>query len=195
MRIRAVKHDGTSASLLDPSAPAWEWAEPRKILLSRTPRLYQTEPPFSGTPPVCTLRALRAGDRLVLRLEWTDATKSETASFPDAAAVMMPQSWSGGASPSLVMGDPSHPVRIFYWNALRGAEEMTAQGRATPAPVGRRFEHRAVHRDGRWLLTMDLALPPDGSPLALALWDGATNDRDGLKFFSIWYWLALETTK
>lgn len=204
LRVRVKAHAGPAATLLDPAAPGWQDAAPIRVILSRTPRIYQTEPPFTGAPPACEVRGVRVGDRLVLRLQWTDATKNalvaperstaETASFHDAAAVMMPVSWSGGPFPSLVMGDKNTPVRLFYWNAGRGSEELTATGRATPQPTGKRFAHRAVHADGRWALTLDLPAPVDGCPMAFAVWDGATGDRDGLKFFSIWYVLMLESS-
>ena len=42
----------------------------------------------------------------------------------------------------------------------------------------------------RWRLTLELPDQPDGVPVAFALWDGASGDRDGLKFFSIWYVLV-----
>jgi complex iron-sulfur molybdoenzyme family reductase subunit gamma len=208
--------DWAAEALLDPAASAWKDAAPTKVLLNRTPRIYQTEPPFTGTPPACEVRGLRTGDRLLLRLQWTDATRDaptaperktgeggdaaklykrptgETSAFADAAAVMLPQKWSGGPFPSLVMGDRSTPVRLFYWNASRGAEELSATGRATPEPTGKTFAHRAAYADGRWTLTAELPAPPDGCPIAFAVWDGSTGDRDGLKFFSIWYVLALE---
>jgi hypothetical protein len=39
-------------------------------------------------------------------------------------------------------------------------------------------------------VTFELPDQADGTPTAFAVWDGATDDRDGLKFFSIWYVLA-----
>lgn len=199
LRIRVRPTDAPAATLLDPAAPAWQETTPTNIILSRTPRIYQTETPFTGVPPACAVRALRAGDRLILRLQWTDATENagaaggrETSSFSDAAGVMLPADWAGGSFPSLVMGDRSRPVRLFYWNAARGGAELSATGRATPSPTGKRFEHRASHVDGHWLLTLDLPAPADGCPVAFAIWDGVLGDRDGLKFFSIWYVLLLE---
>jgi DMSO reductase family type II enzyme heme b subunit len=90
------------------------------------------------------------------------------------------------------MGDKHHPVRLFYWNATWGAQEMTASGRATPKPVGQAVAHRARHAEGKWSLTLELPEQLDGCPLAFAVWDGEAGDRDGLKWFSIWYALAME---
>jgi DMSO reductase family type II enzyme heme b subunit len=88
------------------------------------------------------------------------------------------------------MGDKSGPVWIYYWNASRGAEELTAAGRATPQPSGKAVPHAATHADKRWQLVLALPDRPDGSPLAFAVWDGHAGDRDGAKWFSIWYVLC-----
>jgi len=103
---------------------------------------------------------------------------------------MVPERWAGPSFPSLLMGDKHAPARIFYWNASRGAEELTASGRATPSPTGKSVPHRARHEAGRWTLTMELPDQPHGDPFAFAVWDGEIGDRDGLKYFSIWYVLS-----
>jgi DMSO reductase family type II enzyme heme b subunit len=154
---------------------------------------------------------LRSGGKLVLRLQWDDATKNapepppartgkggepkllykrptgETATFPDAAAVMVPDSWTGPEFPSLLMGDKHTPACLYYWSASRGAEVLKASGRATPQPVGRSVPHRARHENSKWTVTLELPAQPEGYPIAFAIWDGQFADRDGLKFFSIWY--------
>ena len=214
LRIHAAASDEKIKTLLDPGAAAWKDAAPTKVLLNRTPRVYQTEPPFTGKIPGLEVRAVRAEGKLVVRLEWDDATKNapeppprktgeggdpdklykrptgETSQFPDAAAVMIPEHWTGPGFPSLQMGDAKNPVRIFYWNASRGAEELAASGRATPTPSGRTFAHRVEYAAEKWRVTLELPEQPDGTPAAFAVWDGASDDRDGLKFFSIWYVLA-----
>jgi len=216
LRIRAAEVRGEGASLLELAAASWAQAKPTRILLNRTPRLYQTEPVPDRPVPGLEVRALRAGDKLYLRLLWDDTTKNapaapprktgtggmeeqlykrptgETATFADAAAVMVPEQWLGPTFPALLMGDKSHPVRLFYWNASHGVEEMTASGRATPKPLGRIVAHRAHHADGKWVLTLELPDQPAGCPLAFAVWDGEAGDRDGLKCFSIWYVLQRE---
>jgi DMSO reductase family type II enzyme heme b subunit len=114
----------------------------------------------------------------------------ETASFGDAAAVMAPEGWTGPDFPSLLMGDKHTPARLYYWNAARGAERLTGSGRATPTPTGDAFAYRAAHADGRWTLTLELSPLTNGHPLAFAVWDGESGDRDGMKCFSIWYALV-----
>jgi hypothetical protein len=211
LRIYMVRTREKPNRLVEGANRAWAKARPTALLLKRTPRVYQTEPVVARAIPACEVRALRAGGRLYLRLQWDDPTRNaprppprrtggvkhlrkrptgHTASFPDAAAVMVPEKWSGPAFPSLLMGDKKSPVHLYYWNASRGAEVLAASGRATPQPTGKRFPHRARHDGAHWTLTLALPAPPAGYPLAFAVWDGGAGDRDGLKFFSVWYVLT-----
>jgi hypothetical protein len=211
LRLHAAISQAAEEALVAPQDAAWQSAQPTHVLLNRTPRIYQTEPVTPRPAPALEVRALRAGGNLYLRLRWEDATKDApqapprktgkggvpeviykrptgaTAAFADAAAIMVPEKWTGPSFPSLVMGDKTNPVRLFYWNASRGAEELSSSGRATPQPTGRLFPHRAEYADSHWTLTVVLPNQDDGTPLAFAVWDGAHNDRDGLKFFSVWY--------
>jgi DMSO reductase family type II enzyme heme b subunit len=216
LRIRLTTTKAEAAALHDPAAQAWQQAPGTEVLLNRTPRVYQTESPAERPIPHLEVRGLRAGGKVHLRLLWDDPTKNapaaparkqgeggvaanlykqptgETSTFADAAAVMVPDHWTGPGFPSLQMGDKATPVRIFYWNASRGAEELHAAGRTTPAPTGHSFPARAVHGDGRWRLTFELPDLPDGYPVGFAVWDGQAGERDGLKCFSIWYVLVNE---
>jgi hypothetical protein len=214
LRIPISDSTARGEGLLDPDADAWKEAKPTSILVSRTPRIYQTEPPVDRPAPSCEVRALRSGGYLHLRLMWDDATRNapeapparkgeagdpkqlynrptgETSAFPDAAAVMVPERWTGPSFPSLLMGDTHSPARLYYWNASRGAVVLTASGRATPQPSGDTFPYRARHANGKWTLTLEMSEPADGYPVAFAVWDGEFGDRDGLKFFSVWYVLS-----
>jgi hypothetical protein len=211
-----VKAAAGSAGLLDPGARAWDEAPATHVLLNRTPRIYQTEKQVSRKPPALEVRAFRTGAQLLLRLRWDDPTRDApqaparrsgaagapkflykrptgaTSSFADAAAVMVPKRWTGPDFPSLVMGDRRSPVLLYYWNASRGVEQLTAAGRATLGPAGKGFPHQARHMSGQWALTAEVSLPPDGCPVAFAIWDGRGADRDGKKWFSIWYVLKRE---
>lgn len=216
LRIQVSEAPAGGKPLLNPDAVAWKQAAPTAIILNRTPRIYQTEPVQDRTLPACQVRALRSGNRLWLRLQWNDATKNapeappamtgeagdpkllykrptgETASFADAAAVMVPDHWTGPAFPSLLMGDKQAPATLYYWNASRGGKVLTASGRATPQPSGKSFPYQARHADSAWIVTMELPWQAEGYPVAFAIWDGAFADRDGLKFFSVWHVLTMQ---
>jgi hypothetical protein len=209
--IHVGEYKGKSADLLKPAAAAWEQAAPTHIVLNRTPRIYQSEPVRTLPPPALEVRAFRSDGKLVLRMRWNDATRDapeappsktgsggdskkiykrptgETDSFADAMAVMVPERWTGKEFPSLVMGDRHTAARIYYWNASRGAEELQASGRATQQSTGKTFAHDAQHKGGRWSVTAVIDEPPQGCPIAFAVWDGHERDRDGLKCVSIWY--------
>jgi hypothetical protein len=210
LRIRLGKFDGKPDELLDPAAKGWQAAPVTRVLLNRTPRVYQTEKPRPARPALVEVRAMRAGGKVVFRLEWEDATRDapeapprrkgdggegkphkrptgRTNSFADAAAVMVPKTYRGGEFPSLVMGDSHAPVRLYYWNASRGAEVLKASGRARVEPTGKALRHKARHANGRWTLTLEAPDIPTPSPAAFAIWDGSGGDRNGLKMFSIWY--------
>jgi DMSO reductase family type II enzyme heme b subunit len=198
LQVALRDHRGSVASLLKDDPAAWADASLTQALLNRTPRIFQTEPPTTTAPPILQVRGLRAEGKLYLRLEWADATRDaplgaparhteETSTFSDAAAVMVPNEWQGPAFPSLQMGDKKTPVELYYWAAARGAEEMTATGRTTPAPTGKKVRHHARHAGGKWVVVFEIADRPDGWPVAFAVWDGHNQDRDGRKAFSLWY--------
>src|SRR5262249_7446589 len=152
LTVRVAKAPAGQSGLLDPAASAWEKAPATRVVLSRTPRIHRNDREVAQKPPALEVRAFRVGERLLLRLGWEEATKDApqapprrggeagvpkvlykrptgaTASFADAAAVMVPQRWTGPAFPSLQMGDRSSPVWLYYWNASRGAERLGAEG-------------------------------------------------------------------
>jgi hypothetical protein len=196
--------------LLDPVGLAWQHSSARLLALNRTPPLYDTDPPAESEIPAAEVRVIRSGGELLINLSWRDDTpdraeitptpgappaqrrmKELTAAtdrFFDAAAVMVPANVSTGiASPSLQMGDANDPVTIYYWNAARGAMLMEAQGRGTTKRTGRSFPAQAVYREGKWHVAMELPELPAGVPMAFAVWNGSQLDRDGRKYFSVWY--------
>jgi len=166
-----------------------------------------------GDPPKCAVQAIRAGNQLVFRLHWQDATldapvapeakagegggepkrlyrrpTSHPNAFADAAAIMIPDRWNGPAFPSLMMGSAKEAVTLYHWNASRGGAVLTATGRTTVAPMaGVKLEHRASHDADGWTLTLSVPNQPDGYPVSFAIWDGARGDRNGLKFFTVWH--------
>lgn len=216
LRLAVVDLPGAASEAMDPKAPLWDKIPAASLLLSRTPRLYQTEPADQPAPPSAEARAVRASSSLVVRVSWDDPSPDaprapearqgtagvpdrlykrptgETAAFSDAAAIMLPENWTGPAFPSLVMGDKKSTARLYHWTASRGAEVARANGRATTTRLDQTFAAKAVHDKGRWSVAFELPAPriETGYPIAFAVWDGKHNDRDGQKFFSVWYVLA-----
>jgi hypothetical protein len=219
LRIAIGEHRGKVTEVLTEEQPAWDSAPLTRVLMNRTPRVFQTEQKTATAPPILEVRGLRAEGKLYIRLSWADATKDaptaptrrkgeagepgrlykqptgQTSAFADAAAVMVPQQWKGPSFPSLQMGDKQTPVSLYYWSAVKGAEEMTASGRATPASTGKKVRHHARHAEGKWVVIVEIPDRPAGSPVAFAVWDGHNQDRDGRKAFSLWYVLRNASEK
>ena len=196
-------------SLLNGDARAWSQIASKHVALNRTPPLYDTDELAAVEIPTLDVRCVRAQDKLVVHLVWRDPsqdavtlpevpnTPAETRfrkvqteaddRFFDAAAVMFPTKASAGdLSPSLQMGDPEHPVQIYYWNAARGAMLMEAYGRSTTRRTGQSFSANAVYANGQWNVTLELPNLSAGTPVAFAVWNGSQKDRDGRKYFSVW---------
>src|SRR5262245_48326632 len=66
--VRMAERSGPKADLLDPKAPAWERVTPTRVVLSRTPRVYQTEKVATTAVPSLKVRSLRSGEQLYVRL-------------------------------------------------------------------------------------------------------------------------------
>jgi DMSO reductase family type II enzyme heme b subunit len=97
------------------------------------------------------------------------------------------QPTAGDLNPGLQMGDAGHPVRIFFWDSTRGAAVMEASGRETTKRTGHSFPAQAQYAGGRWTVTMQVPGLRAGAPFAIAVWNGSQQDRDGRKYFTIWY--------
>jgi hypothetical protein len=196
--------------LIAGDAAAWSGAASSPIALQRTPPLYEGDPLDDGFRPEATVTAVRATGALMVRLRWADATRSEPApptklpdageaaiykthsrdisGFADAACVMAPKlTGARELFPSLMMGERGEPVNLYYWNLGRGFERLEAAGRATTARTGEAFPGTARRTEEGWEVIFQLPDIPAHTPLSFALWDGERGQRDGLKFFSLWY--------
>jgi hypothetical protein len=99
----------------DPSAGVWKHSVPIEIPLSAQ----RNVPPMGGGAHTITARALNDGQRLYVRVEWSDATDDMlldgVTKFSDSAAIEYPVAAS--TVPALCMGDPNAPVNIWHWKA------------------------------------------------------------------------------
>ena len=194
---------------LDPAAAEWKSAVPMTLSLQRTPPLYPTDAPAAIEIPSVQAQFLHTNAGNFVRLEWSDKThdttvlpKAERAwqgdhlvtqsaatdRFSDACAVMIPaKPVTGDLNPSLQMGDADHPVRIFVWDSTRGAAVMEASGRETTKRTGQSFPAQGQYANGKWSVTLQVPDLKAGTPFAVAIWNGSQQDRDGRKYFTIWY--------
>ncbi len=194
---------------LDPSAAEWKAAAPVALALHRTPPLYSTDAPAAVEIAAVQAQIVHNAAGNFVRLEWADKThdvavlpKAErdwqgdhlvaqsaaTDRFSDACAVMIPaKPAAGDLNPSLQMGDGGHPVRIFVWDATRGAAVMEASGRETTKRTGQSFPAQGQYAAGKWTVTLQIPDLRPGTPFAVAIWNGSQQDRDGRKYFTIWY--------
>jgi complex iron-sulfur molybdoenzyme family reductase subunit gamma len=196
-------------NLLTDGPAAWSQIAVKRVALSRTPPLYDTDEPATLEIQSVDVRTARAGGKLLVQLSWRDPThdaitlaavpdtppetrfrKVQTDAddrFFDAAAVMFPaKADSGAIAPSLQMGDAEHPMEIYYWNATRGAMLMQGQGRGTTRRTGQNFPVNGTYQNGQWNVIFELPDLPAGTTVAFAVWDGSQKDRDGRKYFSVW---------
>jgi DMSO reductase family type II enzyme heme b subunit len=194
---------------LDPAAEEWKSVVPMALSLQRTPPLYPTDAPASIEIPSVQAQFLHTNAGNLVRLEWSDKThdsavlpKAErawqgdhlvtqsaaTGRFSDACAVMIPaKPVTSDLNPSLQMGDADHPVRIFVWDGTRGAAVMEASGRETTKRTGQSFPAQGQYANGKWSVTLQVPDLKAGTPFAVAIWNGSQQDRDGRKYFTIWY--------
>ncbi len=209
LSLRVSTAAGKAETFRDPQAAAWGKFPVQRAALNRTPRLYDTEAPSDPEIPFVDIRLVRADGKLLVQMVWRDPTRDSaqianlpvaptegrpqkelteaTDRFFDAAAVMHPaQLPPNGVWPSLQMGESGIPVRIYFWNAARGAVLVEAEGRGTTRRTNETFPAQAAYKEGAWHLTMELPDKPSGMPLAFAIWNGSQQDRDGRKYFTTW---------
>jgi hypothetical protein len=100
----------------DPSADVWKRGAPVEVPLSGQ----NVVAPMAGSAGTVKARALHDGERLYIRVEWSDETEDISArragEFSDAAAVQFPVT-EGEQVPSFCMGNPDAPVNIWQWKA------------------------------------------------------------------------------
>jgi len=194
---------------LDPAAADWKSAAPMTLSLQRTPPLYPTDSAAAIEVSSVQAQFLHTNAGNFVRLQWSDKThdttvlpKAERAwqgdhlvtqsaatdRFSDACAFMVPaKPVIGDLNPSLQMGDAGHPVRIFVWDSTRGAAVMEASGRETTKRTGQLFPAQGQYAGGKWSVTLQIPDLNAGTPFAVAIWNGSQQDRDGRKYFTIWY--------
>lgn len=172
----------------DPHSPAW-LAQPA-VAVPLYPQA-SVPPATKASRASVKVRAQRGAATLALHLEWADrkpARERGIGAFADAAAVQWPQRLDGEL-PYIGMGHRGAPVSLWFWRADGTAELLAAEGfgTLTAQPDGG-VQARGEWRNGVWRVVLSRAAdaPPEALPVALAVWNGEGDERDGLKRFSAW---------
>ena len=201
----------TFTPLLDPEAGVWNDAPESMPHFNRTPPLYVGDATDTGERPEVHVRLLRTGEgSLVLRARWADAEKDlaaggtrypdsgdkhiykehseQIAAFADAFCVMVPvKRGPQSPYPAMMMGEKGDPVELYYWRAGLGLQLLSGHGRASTTATTKSVPGRAVYANGAWTVTLPMPKVTPGTPLCFAVWEGHREQRDGLKYFSLWY--------
>lgn len=189
---------------IDPSAGAWNGVAPTSVDMAAAPLGMQpkayiqaswADRPY-GLCDTISVASVHDGKRLALFLRWHDATedRGEGEGFSDSAAIAMPLR---GRPPLMEMGAPDAPIHILQWRARKDEiRSVTASGLGSSRPgptLG--LSVRSLWRDNIWRIVMvrDLIAPGEGltltpgTPAAIgfAVWDGANQERAGIKAMSI----------
>lgn len=190
-----------------PLDTAWSQVEASRIRLARTE---DRAPSVDGV----LARAMVAAGEVALLLEWSDETKDLAPPLPpdpnpkwiiwgrDAVATQFPlDPHADGTLPSLVLGDPPHPVRLWLWSPDTSVEELVAIGPVslqTSKPVATgRVRSEALYLDGRWIVMLrgktDAPISRASPiPIAFYVWDGSSGDEGLRTNLSSWQGLVEE---
>lgn len=162
-----------------------------------------------GAVRLLKVQAAHNSQDLIFRLEWADESKNldyaDGSVFPDGAGILFPMN---GDAPLLSMGSEKKPVNAWFWRAnfAEGeAQNLVAKGLGTVSKSQKSKVHaQARHQDGRWQVVFARELGSGGAEgaslnaekktrVAFAVWEGASQERGGLKSFSKeWADLAIE---
>ena len=206
-----------SGELLDPGNQAWAKARADTVVLSPTPldlqpveyvRVSWTSRPY-GKSSSMKVTSLHNGEQIFFRLVWqddsADAKIADINQFVDAAAVLFP---IVADAPLFGMGAQGKPVNAWFWRAdWEQPKNVSAEGMgSTQRRDDPALASSARHQRGRWDVIISRSLNGKGSPagtvalragaqtkVAFAIWQGANQERAGIKAFSpAWQDLQIE---
>ncbi len=213
LRLHVAASNADAKDLLDAKPAAWNGAKPTAILLNRTPRIYQTEPTTPRPAPKLEAQSDPLGRQTFHPTSMGRCDQKRTAGAaqengrrrrrgenlqtPDRRNLSVRRCCRRHDAAECegrfsIAGDgrQEQPGANLLLERIAQAQELASTGRAMQKPIGREFPHHADQANGKWTVVLQLPEQPDGCPVAFAIWDGEHQDRDGLKFFSIWYVLT-----
>lgn len=206
MRVRRV--DAPAEELREPGGAGWRRVPGSTVVLSPTPLEMQPSEyvrvSWKGRPyglaSSLNVSAAHNGREIFFRLRWADASKDDLIAdinqFADAAAVLFPLN---GDAPLFGMGAPGKPVNAWLWRAdWERPKNVAAEGMgSTERRDDAALTGSARYARGRWDVVLahpfaakdapagTVALRPGStSKVAFAIWQGANQERAGIKAFS-----------
>lgn len=201
---------GGSATLLskpggdfsNPDSTDWRDAQAYAIDLNPAPPVHASinlrlDP--DAVPVPVHMRAATDGQRYYLRLRWRDESENQVTSrseFADGIAVQF--ALEAGADTSFMMGGPGAPVNIWYWKAGQDQPQNLAAGgfgSTTRLPTGGLEVSSSYRENEGWTVVLSrpiatgedlqVDLSVDSVILSLAVWQGDSRQRDGLKHVTL----------
>jgi DMSO reductase family type II enzyme heme b subunit len=115
--LRLTAYSASDDPGLDPAHKAWKNAVAVQVPLSSQAGAYVSG---GGSIPMVTAKALHVDNRLLIRVEWADATRDESTTrvqdFADAVALEFPAR-AATSVPAICMGQADAGVNIWHWRA------------------------------------------------------------------------------
>jgi steroid C-25 hydroxylase gamma subunit len=209
--IHAARVPDGAGELSQPLAAPWEAIPGNELSLVPTPLDRQPSAyvqkawanrPY-GQVAHASLRAAVADGDLLLRVSWDTQSPrvavTDTNIFADACGVLFPS--DGHQAELSTMGDEAHPVEAWYWRS--GTPDPFVTVAAGMGNGTRQSRHSvsvaADWSNGAWTVVFRRPLRGTGVPLqpgsrvpmGLAIWQGAADERAGLKSHTP-EWLTLD---
>ncbi len=204
-----------SKTLLDPDAGVWSQATAESLKLEGTSAglqptdaiRYSWADKKMGAAESVAVQALHNGEALAFRLEWAtpqaNLDSGDNSVFSDGVAVAFPLT---EMTAIVTMGAPDNAVNVWYWRADANGtgRQVVAEGLGTTETLD--LDHvrgQGEFRDGKWTVTIVRALkvasakavielsPGQAAKFAVAVWDGGSGERGGVKAYSGPVWLDL----
>ena len=180
-------------------AAVWKNVPSHDIVLDTAPPVHDA---VSGEAAIKRIKVqvARNEDGVLFRLQWKDKTADTRLrnlnTFIDGVAIQFAIDRDPATSP--IMGGEGKMVNIWYWNArMNKGQNLIANGFGTLAPLTTQdVTATGKYRTGTWTVVFHRRTKPaeaqavnlDGTgkwPVSFAVWDGANQERDGLKAVNV----------
>lgn len=198
-------------SVNDPDDIIWERLPEYRVAMNPAPAVHESvdlRVNYDAETSYLNMTLARTSDRFYVRLRWVDESRDTATSFDRFRDGVAVQFSLGDSDTSYIMGDgPDSAVNIWYWRSDNNTvQNLAAGGPGSTTTLDQQSvsgDSMYMMNDGdpnEWVVVMsrpiDAAAEHDASfsgdmvPMAFAVWQGAEQQRDGLKSVSDGWILA-----